>query len=81
MAQLVLPDVDDDLVQRLKQRAARHGRTLEEKHRLILEQTLRVDWKTWLAEADRLRKRTPPQTTDSTDLIREERDRRAGLID
>ena len=81
MAQLVLPDLDDDLVQRLRQRAARHGRTPEEEIRLILERTLLSDWETFLDEADRLRARTPPQTTDSTDLIREERDRRAGLIE
>ena len=81
MAQLALPDLDDDLVRRLHQRAARHGRTPEEDLRLILEQTLHREATDFWERARRLRERIGPQKTDSTELIREERDRRAGLVE
>ncbi len=41
MAQLVVRNLDDDLVRRLKQRAAEHGHSAEEEHRRILRATLR----------------------------------------
>lgn len=41
MAQLIVRNVDDDLVQRLKQRAAAHGRSAEEEHRQLLRAALR----------------------------------------
>ncbi len=40
MAQLIVRNLDDDLVRRLKQRAAEHGRSTEEEHRQILRTTL-----------------------------------------
>ena len=40
MAQLIVRNLDDDLVQELKERAARHGRSAEAEHRLILEAAL-----------------------------------------
>ena len=43
MAQLIVRNVDDDLVRRLKRRAAEHGRSAEEEHRLLLEAALRSD--------------------------------------
>jgi plasmid stability protein len=41
MAQLIVRNVDDDLVRRLKQRAAQHGRSAEEEHRQLLKAALR----------------------------------------
>lgn len=41
MAQLIVRNVDDDLVQRLKRRAAEHGRSAEEEHRQLLRSALR----------------------------------------
>ncbi|MDO8390415.1 MAG: DNA-binding protein [Actinomycetota bacterium] len=41
MAQLIVRNVDDDLVRRLKQRAALHGRSAEEEHRQLLRDALR----------------------------------------
>ncbi|MEM1332460.1 MAG: DNA-binding protein [Actinomycetota bacterium] len=41
MAQLIVRNLDDDLVQRLKRRAAANGRSAEEEHRQLLRQTLR----------------------------------------
>ena len=41
MAQLIVRNLDDDLVRRLKQRAAASGRSAEEEHRQLLRQALR----------------------------------------
>lgn len=41
MAQLIVRNLDDDLVRRLKQRAAEHGWSAEEEHRRILRDALR----------------------------------------
>lgn len=43
MAQLIVRNVDDDLVRRLKQRAAAHGRSAEEEHRQLLRTALRTE--------------------------------------
>jgi antitoxin FitA len=52
MAQLIVRNLDDKLVQALKQRAARHGCSAEAEHREILRAALqpadRQDFKTWL---------------------------------
>jgi antitoxin FitA len=43
MAQLIVRNVDDDLVRRLKRRAAEHGRSAEEEHRQLLRAALRSE--------------------------------------
>ena len=40
MAQLIVRNLDEDLVVRLKRRAAEHGRSAEAEHREILRQAL-----------------------------------------
>jgi plasmid stability protein len=40
MSQLHVRNVPDEVVARLKQQAARHGRSMEAEHRRILEQAL-----------------------------------------
>jgi len=75
MGQLIVRGLDDRLIQALKRRATRAGRSAEAEHRAILEQTLQAETETFAEAAARLRARTPPQTTDSTDLIRRDRDR------
>jgi antitoxin FitA len=42
-AQLHVRNLDDELVARLKRRAARHGRSVEAEHREILRQALSVE--------------------------------------
>jgi plasmid stability protein len=71
-------NLDDDLIVRLKRRAARHGRSMEAEHREILRQALANDdepsFDALAAELRRLtasRKQTP-----SEDLLREGRDER-----
>ena len=43
MAQLIVRNLDEDLVRRLKRRAAAHGRSMEEEHRLLLRQVLQPE--------------------------------------
>jgi antitoxin FitA len=40
MTDITIPDVDDDLRQRLKQRAAQHGRSMEAEARDLLQDAL-----------------------------------------
>lgn len=40
---LQVRNLDDDLIQRLRQRAARHGRSVEAEHREILRQALTAE--------------------------------------
>lgn len=40
MAQLLVRDIEGEIVRELKIRAARHGRSAEEEHRLILREAL-----------------------------------------
>jgi len=75
MGQLIVRGLDDRIIQSLKRRAARHGRSAEAEHRALLEQALRSDTEPFAEAAARLRARTPPQTSDSADLIRKDRDR------
>jgi antitoxin FitA len=41
VAQLLVRDIESDVVRELKIRAARHGHSAEEEHRLILREALR----------------------------------------
>ena len=75
MKQLIGRGLDGRLIEALKRRAARAGRAAEAGRRAILEQALQGETETFAAAAARLRARTPPQTTDSTDLSRRDRDR------
>ena len=75
MGQLIVRGLDDSLIRTLKQRAARFGRSAEAEHRVILEEALRPETETFTEAAARLRARTKPQMTDSTDLLRQDRDR------
>ncbi|MDH3594851.1 MAG: plasmid stabilization protein [Rhodospirillales bacterium] len=76
MANLTIRNLDDAVVDRLKVRAKAHNRSLEAEVRTILEATARTaDRKAFIREARRIAAMTPkvPQT-DSTLLIREDRD-------
>lgn len=75
MGQLIVRGLDDRIIQALKQRAARTGRAAEAEHRAILEQALRPEMESFAEAAARLRARTPPQTTNSADIVRRDRDR------
>ena len=71
-------NVDDDLVARLKRRAARHGRSAEAEHREILRQALSGEADTSFADlAAEMRALTAKRRqTPSEILLRESRDKR-----
>lgn len=71
-------NLDEDLVARLKRRAARHGRSAEAEHREILRQALSVEPESSFEDlAAQLRKLTADrEQTPSEDLLREGRDAR-----
>jgi plasmid stability protein len=78
VGQLIVRGLDDRLIQSLKLRAARAGRSAEAEHRAILEEVLKPELEPFAEAAARLRARTPPQATDSSELIRQDRDRDQG---
>lgn len=83
MATLTIRKLDDALVRRLGIRAAENGRAAEAEARAILDDALVTTSSTsrdFWAGAAKLRERLKGRVTgDSTDIICEERDRRAGL--
>ena len=78
MAQLIVRHLDEELVARLKMRAAEHGRSAEAEHREILRQALaeepRRSFKELAAQV-RAMIGTRPQTPSEV-LLREGRDER-----
>ncbi len=77
MATLTIRNLDDDVVARLKSRAADHGRSLEAELRALLsEASQRMSMAELRARAKEIAAMTPdvPQT-DSVLLLREDRDR------
>lgn len=77
MARVLVRNLEDEIVNALKSKAKLHGHSLEQELRDILAEAARPTVEERLALSDRLRSLTldGPQS-DSTDLVREERDRR-----
>jgi plasmid stability protein len=76
MAQVLVRGLADDVVERLKARAKRNGRSLEAELRLVLEESAQEDPGSFWEEADRIRASLADRTfSDSTELIREDRER------
>ena len=76
MAQLTVRNVPENVVRALRIRAARHGRSAEAEHRLILAQSLAGDDADFWVQASTLRKATRRQRSDSAALQRTMRDLR-----
>ena len=74
--QVVVRNLDPGVVAALKRRASRAGRSLERELRTILSREARADRRELIAEADRIRAMTPGPLSDSTELLRQDRDRR-----
>jgi plasmid stability protein len=75
VAQVLIRDLPDDVVERLKAKASANGRSLEAHLRVVLEEASTYDRSELLAIAERIaeRSRGRPQT-DSADIIRQSRD-------
>jgi plasmid stability protein len=78
MSQLLIPDVDPAMLTQLQQRAAQHGRTLEDEARTILERAAEAPSPSAWTEVDAIRQQLAAsgrQFSDSAELVREDRDR------
>ena len=77
MASITIRNLDDKVIEKLKARAKQHERSLEAEIRVLLAETAE-QWSRprFIETARRIAAMTPdvPQT-DSTELIREDRDR------
>jgi plasmid stability protein len=77
MGQVIVRKLDDQVIAAHKRRAAARGVSLEQQLRDVLAEAARPSRAELIADMRRIRCMTPRKlTTDSTDLIREERDRR-----
>jgi plasmid stability protein len=78
MQELVLTNVDEFVLQDLRARAARHGRSPAEEAKAILTEALRNTFPDVWAPVDAIYERLSASGrtfTDSGDLLREDRDR------
>jgi plasmid stability protein len=76
MAQIIVRNLDDVVVDRLKTRARDNDRSLEAEVRHILEQSTKVDMaQARLIVMERRKKLQGRKFADSVELIREDRDR------
>ncbi len=78
MAQMLVRNLTDNVVARLKKRAKTRGRSLQAEVKTILEEAAKDVPEDFWKEADRIReqlKRSGRKFSDSTALIREDRDR------
>ena len=77
MTQILVRQLDDKLVERLKKRAKEHGRSLQSEVKTILEEAAPDYEGAWerIAKLKNTLNRAGRTFSDSTPLIREERDR------
>jgi len=78
MAQLLIPDLEESVFQKLQTLAATHGRTMEAEAVVLLHEAIVADQQSVWAEVNAIRERSARAGTnksDSADLIREDRDR------
>jgi antitoxin FitA len=80
MSQLILNNIDPPLLEKLKIRAVNHHRTLEEELKAILEEAIETEqaakMKAFSEQAAQMRQALSGRVhTDSTDLVREDRER------
>ena len=79
MAQILVRNLDDSVVQRLKDQAKQHGRSLQAEVKTILESTAdqgKLDMAATRELVDKIRSQFKGRTfPDSVELIREDRDR------
>lgn len=74
MVDILVRNVEEDVARRLKEKAAAAGTSLNEVAREAFRKEVRPSKAEVLAEIDRVRAMTPRRLSDSTPLIREDRD-------
>lgn len=75
MAQILVRNIDDTVVKRLKLRAKLKGFSLEQEVRGILNVAAQIDRTEIAARARLIRAQQKPHRTSAADLIREDRNR------
>lgn len=76
MPQVLVRDIEPAVVERLKERAQKNGRSLEAELRAILRRASGVDMAAALAELKRIQADFAGRTfSDSTELLRADRER------
>ena len=78
MGQLLVRDLDDEVIARLKRRAAANGRSTEAEHRAILEAAVSSSNKDIAAAARQLRQTVLDGGPDSVEILHDIRAERAG---
>ncbi len=74
MGQVIIRNLDDEVIERLKAKAAAQNQSVEQALRDIVSTAVKPTRAEVLQEMDRIRRMTPgPLTTDSAELIREGR--------
>jgi plasmid stability protein len=76
MGQILVRNLEDGVIERLKARALKAHKSLEQTVRDILTEAAKPSKEELWAEIDRLRAEIGPVSLDATDLIREDRDSR-----
>lgn len=74
MAQVLVRQLDDGVVERLKRKAAARGVSLEGYVRELMNRDAAEDRAALIGQIRAMREAQPPQTSDSTDFIRRWRD-------
>lgn len=75
MGQVIIRNIDDAVLARLREKAERANRPLEQTLREILAAAARPSKQEVLARLDEIRARSAYTTIDAADLVREDRDR------
>jgi len=76
MAQVLIRDLDEGVIRRLRRRARRGGRSLEAELRLVLRRAADEDLESARTAVERVRAMFEGRRfSDSTELVREDRDR------
>ncbi|GAB4531467.1 MAG: hypothetical protein Kow00133_20080 [Amphiplicatus sp.] len=75
MGQAIVRNLDDNVLARLKTRAERLNKPLEQTLREILAEAARADKQSAIARLRQISDMGPAATIDAVDLIREDRDR------
>jgi antitoxin FitA len=76
MAQILVRNIDDAAIERLKKKAKKEGRSLESEVRILIEQGPKIDLDTARKIAEQIAKKHKGKIiSDSAALIREDRDR------
>jgi len=75
MAQILVRNLNEDCVERLKRRATQNGRSLQAEAKMVLEQATRIDVTSAREMANRMRTRLGKRSDlDSVEILRELRD-------